>query len=37
MAYLAPEFSDPGTRLAVDVRGTSLPFTVVPLPFYTRS
>ena len=34
MAYLDPDFvGDP----VIDVRGTSLPATVVPLPFYRRT
>ncbi len=37
MAYLQPGSAEPGTRLGVDVRGTTLPFTVVTLPFYARS
>jgi len=36
MAYVDPGVSEPGTDLIVDVRGTSLPARVVPLPFYTR-
>lgn len=36
MAYVAPRFARPGTELHVDVRGTSLPFTVTALPFYSR-
>jgi aminomethyltransferase len=37
MAYVDPSFSAVGTRLFVDVRGTRIPATVVPLPFYTRA
>ncbi len=37
MAYVTPEVSAEGTRLAVDVRGRAEPFVVVPLPFYSRS
>jgi aminomethyltransferase len=36
MAYVAPEFAGEGTTLAVDVRGTRIPATVVPRPFYSR-
>lgn len=33
MAYLQREFGEPGTALAVDVRGKSLPVTVTRMPF----
>lgn len=36
MAYVRPVLAQPGTELAVDVRGTPQPYTVVPVPFYTR-
>ena len=36
MAYVDPSVSEPGTELAVDVRGTHIPVTVTPLPFYRR-
>jgi len=36
MGYLEPKLSIPGTRLRIDVRGSILNGTVVPLPFYTR-
>lgn len=36
MAYVAPRLAAPGTRLAVDVRGTLIPAEVTRLPFYTR-
>ena len=36
MAYVEPAAAEPGTVLAVDVRGTELDATVVPLPFYRR-
>jgi aminomethyltransferase len=36
MAYVSPEHSEPGTELAVDVRGRAEPVRVVPLPFYRR-
>jgi aminomethyltransferase len=37
MAYVPPALSEPGTRLAVDIRGTSTPVEVVKLPFYKRT
>jgi aminomethyltransferase len=36
MAYIEADFSDPETEIMLDVRGTPLPGTVTPLPFYTR-
>ncbi len=36
MAYVKPSAAAIGTPLVVDVRGTHLPATVVPLPFYER-
>jgi aminomethyltransferase len=36
MGYVNPQFAAPGTKLFIDVRGSQLPATVVPLPFYTR-
>jgi aminomethyltransferase len=36
MAYVEADFSDSGTELMLDVRGTPLPGTVTRLPFYTR-
>jgi aminomethyltransferase len=36
MAYVDPSFADEGTRLFLDVRGTRIPATVVPRPFYSR-
>ena len=36
MAYVDAELSEPGTELAVDVRGSELPVEVVALPFYRR-
>ena len=36
LAFVDAALADPGTALAVDVRGTELPVTVVPLPFYRR-
>jgi aminomethyltransferase len=37
MAYVSPEFAAVGTQLAVNLRGTAEPATVVKLPFYTRA
>lgn len=37
MAYVAPVFATPGTRLVVDVRGNREDAEVVALPFYRRS
>lgn len=37
MGYVPPQVAAVGTKLAVDVRGTHIPATVVPLPFYKRS
>jgi aminomethyltransferase len=36
MAYLPAALAVPGTPLRVDVRGSSVDATVVPLPFYSR-
>ncbi len=36
MGYVNPQFASVGSALDVDVRGTNLPATVVPLPFYKR-
>jgi aminomethyltransferase len=36
MAYVDPQHTAPGTRLAVDIRGKPEPATVVKLPFYKR-
>ena len=36
MGYVDPRFTAPGTALFVDVRGTQLGATVVPMPFYKR-
>jgi aminomethyltransferase len=36
MAYVDPEVIEAGLPLAVDVRGTRVPTSVVPLPFYKR-
>ncbi|MPZ80932.1 MAG: glycine cleavage system aminomethyltransferase GcvT [Actinophytocola sp.] len=37
MAYVPPALSEPGTKLAVDVRGKATPVEVVGLPFYKRA
>ncbi len=37
MAYVEPSLASDGTPLAIDIRGTETPATVVPLPFYKRS
>lgn len=36
LAYLKPEFAEPGSQVEVDLRGKLEPFTVVALPFYQR-
>lgn len=36
MAYVKPTAAAIGTPLEIDIRGTRLPATVVPLPFYER-
>jgi aminomethyltransferase len=36
MAYVRPDLAEPGTELAIDVRGTRIPTTVTALPFYRR-
>jgi aminomethyltransferase len=36
MAYVAPAMAREGTEVFVDVRGTRIPATVTPLPFYKR-
>jgi len=36
MAYVDPRVSAPGTALFLDVRGSQVPTSVVPLPFYKR-
>jgi aminomethyltransferase len=35
MAFVQPEFADPGRNLQVDIRGRHYPAEVVDLPFYT--
>ncbi|HEX6031896.1 MAG TPA: glycine cleavage system aminomethyltransferase GcvT [Tepidiformaceae bacterium] len=37
MAYLPPERAEPGTPLAVEIRGKHVPVEVVRRPFYKRS
>lgn len=37
MAYVPPSLAELGTNLAIDVRGTAIPATVVALPFYRRA
>ena len=37
MAYVTHEVSEPGTALAVDIRGTAASVEVVKLPFYKRA
>lgn len=37
MGYVAPQHAEPGTELAVDIRGRSEPARVVKLPFYRRA
>jgi aminomethyltransferase len=37
MAYVQPKCAEPGTELAIDIRGTSEPARVVALPFYKRA
>lgn len=36
LAYVAPEHSEVGTKLDVDLRGKPHPFEVIATPFYTR-
>jgi aminomethyltransferase len=36
MAYVEPASAEPGTELAVDIRGTRFSYTVTALPFYRR-
>ena len=36
MAYVDAAVSEPGTTLELDVRGTRVPASIVPLPFYKR-
>jgi aminomethyltransferase len=36
MAYVPPPLATPDTKLTVDIRGKSMPVSVVKLPFYKR-
>lgn len=36
MAFVHPAHAEPGTTLDLDVRGSRIPATVVPLPFYRK-
>lgn len=36
MAFVEPQYTEPGTVLDIDVRGTRIPATVTALPFYKR-
>ena len=36
MAYLPPALAEPGTPLAIEIRGRALPARVVARPFYRR-
>jgi aminomethyltransferase len=36
MAYVPPAHAEPGTIVAVEIRGARVAAEVVPLPFYTR-
>lgn len=36
MGYVDGELSPEGTRLEIDIRGKTVPATIVPLPFYRR-
>ena len=36
LGYVALEFSDPGTRIAIDIRGRRAEAEVVTIPFYSR-
>ena len=37
MGYVPHQFAEPGTKLAIDIRGKLEPAKVVPLPFYKRA
>jgi aminomethyltransferase len=37
MGYVPDQFSEPGTELLIDIRGTKEPARVVKLPFYRRA
>jgi len=36
LGYVALEFSDPGTKIAIDIRGRQVEAEVVTIPFYSR-
>ena len=36
LGYVPAEFAAPGARLAIDLRGRSVPAQIVALPFYRR-
>ena len=36
MGFVDPQYSEPGTVLDMDVRGSRIPATVTALPFYKR-
>jgi aminomethyltransferase len=36
MGYVDPKYASPGTKVLADVRGSTIPATIVPLPFYRR-
>ena len=36
MGYVPPTLAEPGTLIAIDIRGKKSPAQVVPLPFYSR-
>ena len=37
LAFVGPAHAEPGTELAIDVRGTAIPATVTQPPFYRRT
>jgi aminomethyltransferase len=37
MAYIHPDMAQAGAELQVDIRGSIVPATIVPLPFYKRT
>lgn len=37
MAYIHPDMAQSGAELQVDIRGSIVPATIVPLPFYKRT
>jgi aminomethyltransferase len=36
MAYVEPRFAETGAELQIDVRGSRVAASVVPMPFYSR-